>query len=229
MRYWEIDFARGVAVILMLVYHTFFDAYFFGKLNLDGYFWYVFPRLIGGMFIFISGYTLSISYRSFDRVLRKAVKLAAIAAAISFATFLLFPEQPVYFGIIHFFALATPLAVPFVKKPKFSATLGAALFAVGVLLNGVRLETYALLWLGCMPRDFATLDYYPLLPWLGVMLLGVAAGSRHRASGVSFGDPVSWLGRHSLEIYLVQHPLIVAALCLAYPDLPLQLHELVQL
>ena len=71
---------------------------------------------------------------------------------------------------------------------------------------------------------FATLDYEPLIPWFGVLLVGVALGSVLYAGGVRcralerFGEmpraaaPVVFLGRHSLFVYLIHNPVIFAVL-----------------
>jgi len=227
MRYWEIDFARGLAVILMLAFHIFFDAYYFGKIELSGPFWYYFPRFIGGMFIFISGYTTSVAYgKAKARVLRKVFRLAAIAAGITAATYVFAPEEVVIFGILHFFSLATFVSIAFIGKPRASLFAGIASFLTGIYLQQLRISTPLLVWLGIMPKNFATLDYYPFLPWFGVFLLGMFAGHYHRPAGdVRFAgrDAVTFLGRHSLKVYLVQHPVIVLILQLAYGDVLQQL------
>ena len=97
MRYPEIDFARGIAVILMLIFHSFFDAYYFGKIELSGAFWYYFPRFIGGMFIFISGFTMAVVRPKPKRVLRKVFKLSAIALLITAVTYYFVPNSFVVF------------------------------------------------------------------------------------------------------------------------------------
>ncbi len=225
MRYQEIDFARGVAVVLMLLYHFFFDASYFGKLTLSGDFWYFFPRFIGGMFIFISGFTTSVVYGSasnvFSRVARKTVKLAAIAAGITTATYIFAPREVVVFGIIHFFAAATIASLAFINRPGLCMSFGVMLFSLGLLLQQIRVHTSALVWLGVMPYGFATLDYYPFLPWFGVFLIGMFFGSYYRPidkkmRGCGF---IELLGRNSLKIYLIQHPIIVLVLQIIYGDI----------
>ncbi|MCS7122192.1 MAG: DUF1624 domain-containing protein [Archaeoglobaceae archaeon] len=227
MRFWEIDFARGVAVILMLVYHFFFDFYFFGKVELSEDFLFYFPRFVGAMFIFISGYTMSVVKPGIFRVLRKILKLTLLAITISFVTFILFKEKMVYFGILHFFALATLISIPFVKRPKISALAGIFLISLGQI--DLRTDNYYLLWLGVAPRNFTTLDYYPLIPNLGYMLLGIFAGSYHKPLNLNLKDPVSFLGKNSLKVYLIQHPLIFLVLCLIYPDVLESFVDIVEL
>ncbi|MCX8172682.1 MAG: DUF1624 domain-containing protein, partial [Archaeoglobaceae archaeon] len=124
MRLWEIDFARGFAVILMLLFHLFFDAYYFGKIQLEGPFWFFFPRFIGGTFIFISGLTFAIAYKSIKRVLRRTLRLLFVAFLITVTTLIFAGERAVFFGIIHFFSLASLLGFLFIGRPFLSLAVG---------------------------------------------------------------------------------------------------------
>ncbi len=219
MRYHEIDLARGLAVVLMLIFHSFFDASYFGKIELSGAFWYFFPRFIGGMFIFISGYTLAVVKPDFRRVSRKVLKLALLAVSITLITFLFVPEETVIFGIIHFFALATITGYFFLKWPRIQLPAGFGLFALGLYINQLRVDTGLFVWLGLMHHGFRTLDYYPMLPWFGIFLIGMWLGNRIKPEGRLPEAPLlSVLGKNSLKIYVIQHPIIILGLQLLYGD-----------
>ncbi|MEM1579141.1 MAG: heparan-alpha-glucosaminide N-acetyltransferase [Archaeoglobaceae archaeon] len=219
-RYWEVDFARGVAVILMLLFHFYFDSYYFGKIQLEGFFWYLFPRIIGGMFIFISGVTFTFSYKGFRHALRRSAKFGAIALGITAATYLISAEEFVLFGIIHFFCLASLLAVFFAGKKKLSFLLGLSIAIFGFYIQQFRFQVAYFSWLGFIPEGFRTLDYYPIMPWFGVFLLGMTFGYRINLKIKNYRENlVSFLGRHSLIVYLIQHPIIVILLQLYYGDI----------
>jgi uncharacterized membrane protein len=75
----------------------------------------------------------------------------------------------------------------------------------------------------------------PLIPWLGVFLAGMSLGARLYPLGrrsFSAGTeppllrPVTYLGRHSLLIYLVHVPLILLFLSLLVPGLGARLLSL---
>ncbi len=78
-------------------------------------------------------------------------------------------------------------------------------------------------WTGLGTFEPASNDYRPLLPWLGIVLLGVALGrwltrSRHgeRSEAIpaavrperGLGGAVAFCGRHSLPFYLVHQPVL---------------------
>lgn len=105
------------------------------------------------------------------------------------------------------------------------ALIGILALAVGHILNGLSAPWPWLLPLGVAPQGMRMVDYYPLLPWFGVMLLGIAAGKVAYASGVRrFSLPdlstsatvgaLSLVGRHSLLIYLAHQPILIGALLL---------------
>jgi uncharacterized membrane protein len=82
-----------------------------------------------------------------------------------------------------------------------------------------------LLWLGFVPYNFYTLDYFPIFPWFGLVLIGIFLGNKFYQdgkrgfklpdlSGSFIVDLLGTLGRNSLAIYLVHQPIIVATLFL---------------
>jgi uncharacterized membrane protein len=81
-----------------------------------------------------------------------------------------------------------------------------------------------LLPLGFQPQEFASFDYFPILPSFGVVLLGIALGNwlyskGKRAFDFSEGKNAiakcpAFFGRHSLIIYLLHQPVIIAVLLL---------------
>jgi len=225
MRYWEIDFARGVAVILMLFYHVLFDAHYFGKLELPGTFCYLLPRFIVFLFVFISGLSLGISCSKklcTVRVLKKSLKLGFLAVMITILSRIFLHEGFIIFGILHFFAVATPLGLLFVRRPQFSILMALLILLISMLISHLRVSFPWLLWLGVIPSGFYTLDYIPLIPWFGIFLLGIFFSEHFRSIGdLSFPlrSFVELLGRNSLKIYLVQHPVIVILLDLLYGDI----------
>jgi uncharacterized membrane protein len=76
-----------------------------------------------------------------------------------------------------------------------------------------------LLPLGIHPPTFWSVDYEPIFPWLGIVLIGMGLGEYLYPEGLrSFTlpqipemvvRPLAFLGRHSLIIYLIHQPIII--------------------
>ena len=77
-RLWEIDTFRGLAIILMIIFHILYDLALFNVASLDIYYSLsgVFPYLVGGLFIFIVGISLTLSYSAIEDKLNQGVSIA---------------------------------------------------------------------------------------------------------------------------------------------------------
>ena len=68
-------------------------------------------------------------------------------------------------------------------------------------------------WLGFITRKPVTEDYVPVLPWLGVMLLGfVVTRTWPQLWRGGAPRPLAVLGRWSLSFYMVHQPVLIGAL-----------------
>jgi uncharacterized membrane protein len=104
--------------------------------------------------------------------------------------------------------------------------MGIALIVLGVTAASALFDRPWLNWIGLMTHKPATEDYVPLLPWFGVLLIGMFAGRYFwrgaarsavldwQANG-TVGRALIWAGRHSLAIYMVHQPLLIGVLYLA--------------
>ncbi len=236
-RFFEIDALRGIAVIAMIAFHAAFDLNFFAGYRLPLYSgaFFVLGRFAAVAFLLLVGLSLTISYNRvksekkgielFKKFLFRGAKIFCLGLVITAATWLLFPSSFIAFGVLHLIGAAIILAFPFIGKKKTSLFAGVALIALGLWLQQFSFPFAWLLWLGFSPGNFYTFDYFPLLPWFGVVLLGVFAGNalypnakrRFRVPDFSKNNVVQFfcfLGRHSLIIYFLHQPLLVAAILL---------------
>lgn len=114
-RFGEIDALRGMAIVLMIIFHFFFDLDFLGFLKIGLYEggWLVFQRITISLFLLLVGVSLYLSYskmqnRDIWTVLKKfgkrSVVLFIVALGITLATGIAIPKGLVLFGVIHFIA-----------------------------------------------------------------------------------------------------------------------------
>lgn len=234
-RFWEIDFFRGIAIIMMIIFHVLYDINYFGVYNiilLSG-FWQVFAHITAGIFIFLFGISLTISYSRAGAVktkrqlrlkyLGRGLKIFSLGLIITLITYLFLNQGFIIFGILHFIGISVILAYPLLKYRTLNLLLGISFIVIGFYFSALTFGFPWLLWLGLKPAFFYTLDYFPVLPWLGLALIGLFAGNtfyknnkrRFRIPELSGIKPVRlfcFLGRHSLVIYLLHQPILIAFL-----------------
>jgi len=154
---------------------------------------------------------------------RRALVILGWAAVITVATWLVAPAGTVWFGILHLIGVSIVLTAPLVRWPKVTLALAATVWWLGQLAAEVAIDSPWLLWFGPRPVEFQSFDYWPLLPWLAVILLGVTLGHAAFPAGNRRWALPDWsklpvprlfifLGRHSLAIYLIHQPIILLGL-----------------
>ncbi len=229
-RFWQIDFARGLAVVLMVIFNWSVALSYFNIFTAGGgwLYWWLFPRLIAGAFILLAGISFFImaeKIKNSEELKKKSflrgAKIFALGILATAATFFLTPTQTIWFGILHFFGVAFLLAPFFRNFGRANLILGLLLLAAGFYLNSLPQQNPSLLWLGLPPENFQTFDYFPLLPWFGVFLVGIFTGEKFYSSEKrnirfstqpKFLEGINFLGRHSLKIYVAHQPLLIVLL-----------------
>ncbi len=130
----------------------------------------------------------------------------------------------VAFGILQLIGVSIILAYPLLGYRFANLFLGLGLIAIGVYMRieGISSESPWLLPFGVVPENLVMPDYRPLLPWFGVVLLGLFAGNMLYGGGKRpevfarkaplVTRPLQPLGRNSLFIYLVHQPILIVLL-----------------
>lgn len=228
-----IDTLRGVALIAMATYHFTWDLEFFGYLDpgtaTQGFF-KIYARLIASSFLFLAGVSLVLAHTPQIRWQSFAKRLGIVAGAalaISVATFVAFPGEWIYFGILHNIALSSLIGLAFLRLPPALTAAVAAMIAVLMLVDYVAMpgtldsalfDTRWLAWMGFAEAPPRSNDYVPLFPWVAALLAGVAATKFLMTRNVlpriakvqTRQNLLSKAGQHSLLIYLVHQPILIA-------------------
>lgn len=224
-----IDLARGFAILLMFIYHFCYDLDYFSYIQANfntGEFWINFRIIIVTLFLSIMGISLYLATHpalNSKRFKQRLALLAVYALLVSISSWVMFPNAMILFGILHFIFVASLLGLLFVRLGVVNLFLG-----IGIILMGQNLEyeifnPVYLNWIGMMTRLPVTVDYVPLFPWFGVVLIGIYLGQRFRqlpADSVlrnwTSRHPVSNTlilgGRYSLHIYMLHQPLFLGIL-----------------
>ncbi|NJD78143.1 MAG: DUF1624 domain-containing protein [Candidatus Methanoperedens sp.] len=220
-----IDVIRGIDLVFMVAFNYSVTLSYFGLIERQSDFLYsfIFPRAIAFIFIFLSGVAAFIGYDKEkdgfrNRYFRRGVKLLIFAAFVTLFTYLFVPEGTVFFGILHFFAATSFLLPFFIKYKRLNLMAGSFIILAGIYLQQVEFNFKYLFWLGFMPENLNTFDYFPLIPWLGVLMLGVYSGKYivEKTKDIKFKNKLAgiftFFGRNSLIIYLVHQPVLVVLL-----------------
>ena len=231
-RFDRLDALRAVAIVWMAAFHFGFDLNYFGLLQPPHNFhrdalWTTQRVCIVSLFVFCAGLSQAVALHAlrggprFARAFwRRWVQVAGCALLVSAGSALMFPRTWIQFGVLHGIAVMLILC-------RLAAPLRAWLLPLGalcvVLPRVLKLQLFdhpALSWIGLVTRVPFTEDYVPVLPWLGVMVWGLAAGQwllQHRRELLDAPlpdalQPLAVLGRWSLSFYMLHQPLLISGL-----------------
>lgn len=226
---------------MMVVYHLAYDLDTFGGYPIESTSgpWAWFADATASAFLFLVGVSLAISYARatgsggnlFGKYLLRGLKILGYGMVLT-AVSLILGMGVIAFGILHVIGVSIILAYPLLGFRWLNLALGLAVVAAGAYMMAADVSSEApwLLPLGVVPENLAMPDYRPLLPWFGVVLLGLFAGNLVYGAGKwppvpesapAPTRPLVPLGKNSLLIYLLHQPILVALLAaLGIIDLP---------
>lgn len=233
-RHARLDALRGAAIAWMTVFHFCFDLNHFGWWRNDFYndpLWTWQRNAIVSLFLLCAGLSQAVALaqgQGWSRFWRRWAQVAGCALLVSLGSWLMFPRSWIWFGVLHAIAVMLVLL-------RLTAGWGRWLWPAGALALALPLAAPALhaAWpalevlnqrgpgaLGLISRKPITEDYVPLLPWLGVMWWGLAAGQwLLRAHPQVLGGalpsglrPLAWMGGISLRWYMLHQPVMIGVL-----------------
>jgi uncharacterized membrane protein len=239
-RFDALDALRGLAMVWMTAFHFAYDLWQFGLIKQDFYnnpVWTWQRTCILSLFLFCAGLGQALSVaqgQSWPRFWRRWAQVALSALLVTAGSWWLYPRSFIYFGVLHGIALMLIVV-------RLTAHWGACLWALGGVAIAIKyaaayailhwssaefiqiLNSPALNWLGLITQKPITQDYVPLLPWLGVMWWGAAAGSwlqgrQHLVTRPlpKVAHPLAFIGRWSLSYYLLHQPVMMGGLMVLF-------------
>ena len=233
-----LDLLRGTAIIAMIIYHSVYSMAYIFNIQI-AYSWLSTLEIlkpVSLVFIFICG----ISTRFSRSNLKRGFLLLLVALTITAVTLLIMPNEVIYFGVLHMLALSILLFV--LCRPlldKINPFIGMIIFAVVFVLTlhisegylgienifklNISLYFYSTSFLfpiGLQNVNFISSDYFPLIPYFFIFISGTYLGVYlKRGSYPKFLNrrtikPIEFIGRHSLIIYIMHQPIIIAIIYL---------------
>ena len=220
-----IDVLRGGAIIAMVGYHLVVDLYTQGVIPREALYnpWLnTLQEIIACTFILSSGVSCRFSRNNF----RRGLVMLAAAAVVSLVSYIFSPKLFIVYGVLHFLATAAilwALIGRFVDRlPEFAVPavcLPAAIFT-GLFVASRTFDVRGLWILGIRHPEFTSGDYFPLMPYFFVYLIGTWAG-KYIAEGrfpAWFYDlkfkPLEFIGKHTIWIYLIHQPICMGIVML---------------
>lgn len=224
----EIDFIRGIAIILMVFYH------WFSLLDLrikSNYTDNLFISLIGHFartsFIILVGISSELSKQNtknndkyIDKQLDRVLYLVIYALLITIISRIAYPDMYIRFGILHYMSVALFLLTFMSLIPEdFPVILGIfMLFTYVFYMQDKRSNNIFLNAIGFTP-NYNTIDYFPIFRWFWLSSIGLYIGKNIYNDGKrTYPSPyfnkniisknLVIIGKYSLEIYLLHLPII---------------------
>ncbi len=215
-----LDAWRSSAFVCMVIYHFCYDLCLFGWMAWDTFFtpgMNLLQRYICCSFILLAGISARFSRSSLRHgaVVFGASILVSIGGAVV--------GEPILFGILQFLGVSLMLyglIGPFLEKRTGSVVFPIVYFALLWLTawwtENTLVGVHWLFPLGFRYAGFYSSDYFPLLPWFFLFLIGTWAGGRLKERQDSWPPilrrrlpaAVTWPGRHSLILYLLHQPVL---------------------
>jgi uncharacterized membrane protein len=220
-----VDALRGLAIVQMIGFHLVYTLTQFGWVDVvlsSDPPWVAWRTAIVSQFLLIAGASLALraefkpAWRDFWRRWRE---VAAAALAVSFGSWLVLGPRMIYFGILHFIAVALVLGRLLLPLGSWNPALGIGAIVLGLAYASPAFDAPPANVLGFVTRLPYTEDYVPVFPWLGVVLIGSGLGIAWQRRGFPLGPALArvnespprvltFLGSWPLTVYLTHVPVL---------------------
>lgn len=227
-RFDRLDALRGAAMVWMALFHFAFDLNHFGLLDprQDFYrdpLWTLQRTAIVSLFLLSAGIGQAVATQAgqgWARFGRRWLQIAGCALLVSLGSAWMFPRSWISFGVLHGIALMLVVVRLTAGWGAWRWPLGLAAIALPHWVAHPFFDSRWTNWVGLVTHKPVTEDFVPLLPWLGVMWWGAAAGQwllAHRHSWLAGRvarplAPLAALGRWPLSFYMLHQPLLIGAI-----------------
>jgi len=240
-RYFMLDIIRGITLLSMITYHGMWDmVYIVGK-RVEWYqsdLGYLWQQSICWVFILLSGFCWSLGKQKW----RRGIVVSLAGVLITVVTMIAMPENQVVFGVLTFLGACMLLFISLdrvLSKIHPGVGIVGSFFLFGVCRNinmgQLGFENWKLVnlppelyrnlftaFLGMPTAEFVSTDYFSLFPWIFLFMAGYfiyhEMNQKQLLSHLECKEipGIAWIGKHSLEIYLLHQPVIYVGMLLCF-------------
>ncbi len=191
--------------------------------------WRIFARIVAVTFLLLVGASMVLTAETKPAAARdrqwleRGAKVFGWGLVVTAVTRLFLGDAFVLYGILHLIGTAFLLA-PFLWRVRRWAPLLGVLFVAGGIVLSRRSPELSMLLpyaipLGVRPEFYPAVDYFPVFPWLGVVMIGIGAGRMMlpliRSVQASGPPPpvlaqLAAVGRHAAGRYILHQPVLLA-------------------
>ncbi|MBK6854131.1 MAG: DUF1624 domain-containing protein [Burkholderiales bacterium] len=215
----------------MTLFHFSFDLSHYGLLSGQNFytdvFWTGQRTAIVSLFLLCAGMGQGLAHEQqlgWARFVGRWWRIVACAALVSAGSWWMFPRSWISFGVLHGMAVMLLLTRGLLLvRPRAVLLLGLAAVCLALpwIWRDAWFDSRWTNWIGLVTRKPITEDYVPLLPWFGVMLIGVVLGRwlagrrlRQPRAAPAAGLPAALrglvlLGRWPLSYYMLHQPVMI--------------------
>ena len=236
-----LDEVRGVAIILVVIYHTLYDLVDIFGVNMPFFYsdWFNSLRdIFAGSFVFVAG----ASSRYSKNNMKRGIQIFFIGMVMTFVVPFFLNGSTIKFGILHLlgvcmmifglwekgFDLLPALVTFIISVLLFAVTFNIRMGYIGFdglfqlyLPQGLYDSGY-MFPLGLPSKNFSSADYFPLMPWFFLFTAGTAFGVWAKNGSLPkfcYNTHCKWLaniGKHTIWIYVLHQPVIFLILTLIF-------------
>ena len=216
-----IDNLRGIAFLFMVFQHVFYfyDVSTHYKTSYSKNDMVDKSGLIARtMFIILAGYSVYMAYNKDKKVnLKKrasrSLEILGHGLFLTAITYVLYPDNFIRFGILHFLALGTLLIS--VLAPYKIATIIIFVLSIYSSNSFPRINPFIDTITGAQ-APASMMDWFPLNTWISVLLFGLILGqnidvSKLNIKFLEFDNVITQIGKNSLNLYTSHVSLLIMA------------------